>query len=69
MLGIEGDDTSANWQTLYSKNYDASSQTIDPLFVDAANDDYNLDTNSPAITDGFVTFDQEDIGLRSDYRY
>ena len=60
---IDGADNYANWRTLCGAQYDQNSVTTDPLFVDVANDDYNLLPNSPAYSVGFVEIDQSLPGL------
>ena len=41
-------------------NFEASAQNTDPLFTDAANGDFTLQTGSPAINNGV------DVGLTED---
>ncbi|CAN5129644.1 hypothetical protein BH11PAT4_BH11PAT4_1160 [soil metagenome] len=57
-----GDTTWAYWQ---GKGFDANSQFADPLFTDAANDDFTLQAGSPALSVGFNQIDQASIGLTS----
>lgn len=67
MLGIPNDDTLSNWKTLQSGKYDQNSFVSDPLFVDRANFDYTLQSNSPAFTLGFTQIDQDSIGLKPEF--
>jgi len=53
--------TWAQWQAL---GYDVHSVVADPLFVDPANDDYNLRSESPALALGFKPIDVSKIGVR-----
>lgn len=53
--------TFEEWQ---ARGQDAGSIVADPLFVDAANRDFNLRPNSPAIEQiGFEPIDMENVGL------
>ena len=47
-----------------ARGYDAHSLVADPLFVDAAHDDYALKPASPALKLGFVPIDLSTVGLR-----
>ena len=49
------------WQRL---GYEADSVIADPMFVDAAQDDYRLKPDSPALKLGFVPIDISRIGPR-----
>jgi len=51
----------AQWQRLSN---DSHSLISDPLFVDAANGDYRLKPDSPALALGFVQLPVERIGIR-----
>lgn len=59
--------TLAGWQTAESGKYDQNSLTGDPLFVDPANDDYQLEPTSPVYGLGFAPINVDDIGLTSAY--
>jgi len=52
------------WQTL---GYDKHSLFADPMFVDAANADYRLKPESPALKLGFKSFDIHKAGLLPDF--
>ena len=56
------DTTMASWQAL---SFDAHSIIVDPKFVDPANDNYNLQPDSPALKLGFKPIDTSRIGLLS----
>ena len=62
-LRADGPDTMENWKTLCDSRYDQRSVMADPLFVDAANDDYRLLPDSPAYGIGFKEIDQRLAGL------
>ena len=47
---------------------DACSLAVDPLFVDAANGDFRLQPNSPALKMGMVTLDLSKVGLTNQRR-
>ena len=64
----KGDDTFVTktlsfeeWQKL---GFDLDSVAADPLFLDAARDDFRLKSDSPAIRLGFVPIDMTKIGIR-----
>ena len=59
--GMSGIDTWEKWQ---EAGFDFHSVVDDPLFLDAANDVYFLDPNSPAFELGFKTIDYSTVGLR-----
>jgi hypothetical protein len=66
---IPGSDTYTHWRTLYSNKYDQHSTTANPLFVDAANHNYTLQSASPALAKGFNQIDMSTVGLKGDYVY
>ena len=49
------------WQ---KRGFDTHSIVADPLFVDAAKDDYSLKPDSPAFKLGFKPIDLSSVGLR-----
>ena len=51
----------AQWR---AADYDEHSLVADPLFVDAAKDDYRLKPNSPALKLGFKPTEMAKIGVR-----
>ena len=51
----------ATWQR---RGYDRDSLIVDPLFTDAAHDDYRLRPDSPALALGFQPIDLHSIGIR-----
>ncbi|MFH1009170.1 MAG: right-handed parallel beta-helix repeat-containing protein [Candidatus Latescibacterota bacterium] len=57
----------SDWPGMYGRDedvYDVNSLVADPLFVDAANGDYRLQAESPALTLGFQPIDIAKIGVR-----
>ena len=54
--------TGEGWERL---GFDEGSLTADPLFMDAADDDYRLRPDSPALTMGFAPVPVERIGIRN----
>jgi hypothetical protein len=57
------DMTFADWQ---ANGKNTESQVIDPLFVDPEHDNFALQANSPALTNGFVPFDATQAGVTGD---
>ena len=58
----------ADWRKVYGREedvYDIHSVVADPLFVDAANGDYRLKPESPALKLGFQPIDVTKIGVRN----
>ena len=45
---------------------DLHSLAVDPQFVDAANGDFRLNPNSPALKLGFIPIDVSNVGLRKE---
>lgn len=54
-----------SWATWQSHGFDVHSQFANPLFTNAANDNFWLAEGSPALAMGFQQIDQAAIGLRS----
>jgi hypothetical protein len=52
----------ANWQ---NKGFDTHSLVADPLFTNAAQDDYSLKPESPAFKLGFVQIETQGVGVRA----
>ena len=61
--GLPGGETMERWREM---GYDEHSVIADPMFVDPANDNYNLHPDSPAIKLGFKPIDLSRIGLLRD---
>ena len=61
--GLPGGETMEQWRQM---GYDEHSIIADPMFVDPANDNYNLHPDSPAIKLGFKPIDLSRIGLLRD---
>jgi hypothetical protein len=55
------------WKQLFEGKFDANSSTADPLFTDAANRDFRLRKESPALKLGFKNIETNEIGLKKDY--
>jgi len=51
------------------RGYDTNTIAQDPLFMDAANDDFRFGIGSPAIEKGFYEIYRQAIGLKADYPY
>ena len=60
-LGLEGD---AGWQKWRQLGFDEHGLVADPLFRDPANDDYGLQSGSPAFGLGFRAIDLATVGPR-----
>lgn len=58
--------TTLPWADWQAKGFDQKSKLADPLFFDAANDDYRLYKASPALQLGFKPIPAERIGLYRD---
>ena len=54
------------WQA--SEGFDQHSRFADPLFIDAAQGDYRVQPDSPALALGFVNFDPREAGLTAIFR-
>lgn len=54
----------ASLHTAQQNGTDRHSMSGDPLFIDAVNGNYNLQSNSPAIAIGFKPFPQDQFGVR-----
>ena len=54
----------AEWQAL---GHDLHSLYVDPMFVDAANHDFRLKADSPALKMGFQQIDMSQVGPRPEY--
>ena len=60
--------TSEEDRTKFSVNgADANSMVGDPLFMDAANGDYRVSEDSPALRIGFTNFPMDEFGVVSDW--
>lgn len=55
-----------DWATWRAEGHDAHGMTADPGFVDAANGDWRLKPDSPALKAGFRPFDWRQSGVRGD---
>ncbi|HZG75324.1 MAG TPA: Ig-like domain-containing protein, partial [Paenibacillus sp.] len=58
----------AEWRSHYSK-HDQYTVTSDPLFVQPAEHDYRLRSNSPALARGFQPIDFAGVGLKADFPF
>jgi hypothetical protein len=54
------------WSEWQAMGQDSNSRVADPLFVDAANGDWRLKPESPALALGFVPFDWKKAGVTGD---
>jgi hypothetical protein len=61
--GVPDIDSFEDWQ---QRGFDLHSIIADPLFVDAAQDDYSLKPDSPAFKLGFKPIDLASVGLRGE---
>ncbi|MCC7493979.1 MAG: right-handed parallel beta-helix repeat-containing protein [Fimbriimonadaceae bacterium] len=61
-LGLPNTPLEQQWAAWQQTGQDVHSQLGDPLFVDAAHDDYRLQPNSPALALGFQPIPVEQIG-------
>ena len=57
----------ASLDELRKDGIEPNSIAADPMFVDAANGDFRLKDDSPALTLGIVSLDRHEAGLRDDY--
>jgi Right handed beta helix region len=62
-----GNQTWTHFRSLYGNKFDQHSVIADPVFRDAANHDYTVRSDSPALARGFMNINQADIGLKSDF--
>jgi hypothetical protein len=62
---MPGVDTWEKWQ---EAGFDIHTLVDNPLFLDAANDVYFLEPNSPAFKVGFKSIDISEVGLRGKKR-
>ena len=61
---IQGLPDVSSFEEWQERGFDKNSIVADPLFVDAANDDYSLKPDSPALKLGFKPIDISKVGLR-----
>ena len=62
-VGVSGVDRDSSWAWWRQQGMDVNSVVADPLFVDAANNDYRLRPESPAYDLGFEPIDLSSVGL------
>lgn len=62
----KGDQQLVEWADWKKAGFDQESQSGDPMFVDAANDNFDLKSESPALKLGFEPIPSERIGLYRD---
>jgi hypothetical protein len=60
---LKSDGRVYSWDEWRSEGFDGASITVDPGFIDAGNDDYNLAEDSPVARIGFERIPLERIGL------
>lgn len=60
--GLPGQPSTLSWEQWQALGFDTHSVVADPLFVDAANDDYRLKPDSPAFKLGFEPIPVDQIG-------
>jgi hypothetical protein len=62
-VGLRAEAAGTEWAAWQALGYDRASVSADPLFVDAAKDDYRLRPESPALALGFKALPLEKMGL------
>ncbi|MBE0534177.1 MAG: right-handed parallel beta-helix repeat-containing protein [Phycisphaerae bacterium] len=65
--GSPADGSLDKWRQLLGGRFDRNSIVADPMFVDAANRDYRLKPESPALKLGFKPINTAAIGLKADF--
>jgi len=65
--GSPADGSLDKWRQLLGGKFDQHSLAADPLFIDAANRDYRLKPESPALRIGFKPIDVTAVGLKADF--
>ena len=65
-VGLPGVPPEKQWEEWQKRGFDTHSVVADPLFVDAAKDDYRLRPESPALKLGFTPIPVEKIGPYAD---
>ena len=66
-VGIDGVKTLEEWKN--ATGFDEYSKNISPAFVDAENKDFRLSCDSEAYKLGVEDLNQQDMGLKADFRY